>query len=169
MAATVRLLVLSIFVSYQCGCHQEETTPVFAPIARITARLHSIPEIRISGIETVEVPENELSTFAKLITPVGPCTQQIKPRIHYLVADVVIDHIDGSMSNLIVRWTGHNPAAVSFDGIKYYYGGLDEFPDGATRIIRLLRDYDFNLRASANLQNNETDQSSPPSNSADPR
>jgi hypothetical protein len=145
----VRSSLLLILISCQYGCHRREAVPVLAPIARITARLHAVPEFRIPGIEFVEVPENQLSTFANLITPSGPCMQEIKPRMHYLVADVVVEHTDGSKSNLMVRWTGHNPAAVSLDGSKYYYGGLDEFPDGATRIIQLLCEYDFNSRKSS--------------------
>jgi len=106
-----------------------------------------VPDLRIPGIELVEVPASDLSTFANLITPASPCLQEqgirLKPDMHYLVADVFLEHQDGSKSNVTVRWTGHNPAAVSLDGRKYYYGGTDAFPDGATRIIRLLREYDY--------------------------
>jgi hypothetical protein len=63
--------------------------------------------------------------------------------MHPLVADVLVQHTDGASTKLFVRWTGHNPAAISLDDHNFYYGGTDEFPDGATKIIRLLNDYDF--------------------------
>ena len=119
------------------------------PIARITARVHELAEFRLPAIESVSVPEDHLSSFAKLITPVGPCQLQIDTKMNYLVADVFVHHKDGTTSKLLVRWTGHNPAAISFDDNTYFSGGTDEFPDGATRILRLLREYDFDARKSS--------------------
>ena len=49
--------------------------------------------------------------------------------MHEHVADVTAHHPDGSTTTLIVRWTGHNPAAVSIDDRNFYYGGSDEFPE----------------------------------------
>jgi hypothetical protein len=142
----LRLLLMSLPFLCQIGCHQE-SIPVLPPVVRITATLHSVPDLKIPGIQRVEVPASQISSFAKLISPAGLCLQEqeirLKPDTFYLVADVVLEHQHGSKSNVTVRWTGHNPAAVSLDGKKYYYGGTDAFPDGATRIMRLLREYDY--------------------------
>lgn len=146
-----RLLLLLLPILCQIGCYKE-SIPVLPPAIRITATLHSVPDLKIPGIQRVEVPESQLSNFANLISPRGLCLQEqeirLKPDTYYLVADVVLEHQDGSKSNVAVRWTGHNPAAVSLDGKKYYYGGTDAFPDGATRIMRLLREYDYQAQKS---------------------
>lgn len=115
-----------------------------SPIERITAKLHAAPKHGIPGIEVVEVPESELSRFASLVRPDKPSIQQqgvvSKPEVYFIVAEVIVEHEDKSMSNLIVRWTGKNPAAISLDGIRYYNSGLGEGRD-AMSIVRLLQEY----------------------------
>ncbi len=109
----LRLLLLFVMIFCQTGCHKE-SIPVLPPIARITATLHPLPDLKIPGIDLVDVPESELSTIAILITPVSPCSEEegilLYPKIYRHIADVVVEHKDGSKSNLIVRWTGKNPA-----------------------------------------------------------
>ena len=142
----MRLPMLLIPLVCLGGCsRQPEPPPKLRPIAGISARIHAVPEWSNPPIDSVEVPQEEVPAFAVLITPTEPCVQTIDPKMHYHVADVVVRHPDGSTTSLIVRWTGHNPAAVSLDGREYYYGGSDNFPDGATRIVRLL--YQYHQRA----------------------
>lgn len=126
----LRLFLLFLLIWCQIGCHKE-SIPALSPVVRITATLHSVPDLKIPGIQRVEVPVSQLSNFAKLISPAGHCLQEqeirLKPDTYYLVADVVLEHQDGSKSNITVRGTGHNPAAVSLDGKKYYYGGTQRW------------------------------------------
>jgi hypothetical protein len=61
--------------------------------------------------------------------------------MHYSVAEVYLEHADGTTSTVDVRWTGHNPPAVSLDKRNYFNGGKDEFPDGAIGIVRLLNGF----------------------------
>lgn len=97
--------------------------------------------MNIQGFDAVEVPVDQIAVVANLVTPIELCKQQITPDIHYLVADLQIEHTDGSTTTLHVHWTGHNPAAVSLDEHTFYYGGVDEAPDGAMRLLQLLRSY----------------------------
>ena len=148
MSRKTRLSVILMLIVHG-GCYQRASNvtpvlPVLPPIDRITARVHELPAFRLPAIETVSVPGDQLSSFAKLITPVGPC--QIDVKMNYSIADVFVHHKDGTTSTLLIRWTGHNPAAITFDDKTYFFGGTDEFPDGATRILRLLRKYDFDSR-----------------------
>jgi hypothetical protein len=143
----MRLLMLLIPVVCLGGCsRQPGPPPKLPPITGISARIHAVPETSFEAIDSVEVPQEVVPAFAVLITPTEPCVQTIDPKMHYHVADVVVRHPDGSTTSLIVRWTGHNPAAVSLDGREYYYGGSDDFPDGATRIVRLLYQYHHQSR-----------------------
>jgi hypothetical protein len=135
-----------IALVYLSGCQRMTSTPMLRPIAEISASVRAVPELGISAINFVEIPQPHLSAFAKLITPTRPCIQEIKREMHYHVADVFVQHTDGTTTTLIVRWTGHNPAAISLDDRNYYYGGTDEFPDGATKIIRLLNEYHYQSR-----------------------
>jgi hypothetical protein len=140
----MRFLILLIPVIGLCGCSRQPVPPALRPIAGISARVYAVPELGFSAIDSVEVPPDNLRAFAVLITPTAPCVQEIDPKMHYHVADVLVRHPDGSTTTLLVRWTGHGPAAVSIDGRQYYYGGSDPFPDGATRIVRLLNEYHYN-------------------------
>lgn len=111
------------------------------PIERIVATTFDVPDMNIQGFDEVEVPVDQVAIIAKLVTPTELCQQQIKPDIHYHVADLRIEHTDGSTAILHVHWTGHNPAAVSLDERTFYYGGVDEAPDSAMRLLQLLRSY----------------------------
>ena len=66
--------------------------------------------------------------------------------MHYHIADVYIHPTDDTVTTLIIRWTGKNPAAVSLDDRVYYWGGMDEFPDGALNIYRLFSIYNEESR-----------------------
>lgn len=139
---SVRKIVVLLVLVTQFGCPQRkpERIPILPPIVSITARVPAMPQFRVPAIEAVSVPDEQVSSFAKLITPTVP--YQINTELDYLVAELFIQHVDSSESKLFVRWTGHNPAAVSLDDHTYYLGGIDEFPDGGTRILRLLHEYD---------------------------
>jgi hypothetical protein len=137
----MRLLMLLTSAVCLSGCYKHGTTPALRPITKISGKVYSVPELGISAIDSVEVPQEQVSAFAVLITPTKPCAQDIDPQMNYHVADVYVQHQDRRTTTLIVRWTGHNPAALSLDDCNYYYGGSDDFPDGARRIIRLLNEY----------------------------
>lgn len=128
------------------GCSGAKQVPMLGSITKISATLHDVPDMSLTGIPNVNVPVDQIGLFTKLITPTSPCQQEIRPDHSYHVADVRIVHPDGSKTELIVRYTGFNPAAISLDGKKYYYGGVDAAPDGAMRIVRLLREYDFDSK-----------------------
>ena len=157
----MRIVALSLILFCFNGCTMKkpEAVPVLLPIAGIKARLLDVPEFSLSRSALIEIPLDQLKVFARLVVPTAPCLQQIDPKLSYHVADVIIEHNDGTFSTLMVRWTGHNPAAISLDGSKYYYGELDEFPDGATRIMRLLGEYEFNSRKSIKNQGIEKGES----------
>jgi hypothetical protein len=142
----MRFFILLISVASLSGCHRQpasSTPPTLRPIAKIAAKVYAVPELGFSAIDSVEVPQEHMAAFATLITPTESCVQAIDPSMHYHVADVFIQHRDGSSTTLVVRWTGHGPAAVSLDDCNYFYGGSDAFPDGATRIVRLLNEYHY--------------------------
>lgn len=145
----MRALMLLISCLYLNGGCRHARIPVLHPISKITAVVHAVPGFSVVAINSVEVPQSQLSSFARLITPMEPCLQKIHPDEHHHVADVYVEHIDGTQTKLIVRWTGHGPAAVSLDGRYYYYGGSDEFPDGATSILRLLSEYNYKSQHSS--------------------
>ncbi|MEW4451256.1 hypothetical protein AB1L30_01095 [Bremerella sp. JC817] len=143
----MRLLILLISIVMCGGCHSQPAIPRLPPINTIKATVNAVPELDILAISSVEVPEDQLASFARLVTPIKPCSQSIDPTIHYHVADLTVEHRDGTSTTLLVRFTGHNPAAISLDhGESYYYGGTDEFPAEAIRIIRLLHQYDYDSR-----------------------
>ncbi|UUO09079.1 hypothetical protein M4951_12365 [Blastopirellula sp. J2-11] len=139
----MRLPVLLILLAVWAGCHSHASIPSLRPISKISAKVREVPELNFSAIDSVEVPEESIEEFAFLIRPVAPCTQTINPKFDYHVADVILQHPDGSTTTLLVRWTGHNPAGISLDDRNYYYGGTGKFPDGATRIVQLLNQYHF--------------------------
>jgi hypothetical protein len=141
----MRRLTRVVFLVCVCGCSQRAPTPTptLPPIVKISAKVYAVPGWFNEPIELVEVPQESVPAFAKLITPIEPCIQTIDSEMHHHVADITVQHPDGSDTTLIVRWTGHNPAAISLDGRNYYYGGSDDFPDGATRILQLLNEYHY--------------------------
>lgn len=140
----MRKLIFLISLLFLIGCYVKPIppVPVLRPISKISATLHDVPKLGVAGIPSIEIPSSELSNFAHFITPMSPCKQKID-KTDYHIADIFVQHTDGTSTKLMVRWTGHNPAAISLDGETFYYGGMDEFPDGGTRIIRLLNTYHF--------------------------
>lgn len=140
----MRPFFLGMLLVLSGGCSASKTIPTFGPISKISARIYSVPELGITPVNNVEVPNEQKSLFLILITPTKLCDTQIKKELNYHVADVYIHHNDGTMTTLIIRWTGHNPAAVSLDDRVYFWGGMDGFPDGAFRIIRFLFSYKNN-------------------------
>lgn len=125
------------------GC-SNPSMPSLRPISSISAQVRAVPELGIVSIDQVDVPTEHIATFAHLVTPTKLCAEEIRSSANYHVADVTIRHSDGTETTLIVRWTGANPAAISLDDRTFYYGGSDAFPDGATRIVRLLNEYKYN-------------------------
>jgi hypothetical protein len=148
----MRSLTLTFLLLYISGCAEKksepEAIPVLPPVSGIKAQFLDVPQFSLSSSEWIVVPDDQLDSFARLVVPAKPCLQQIDTKRSYHVVNVILEHKDGTSTTLIVRWTGHNPAAVSLDGSKYYYGGMDEFPDGATRIMRILAKHEFDARAS---------------------
>jgi hypothetical protein len=142
----IRSMILVTLSMALIGCSGSKQVPMLGSISSISATLHDVPDMSLTGIPNVDVPVDQIALFSKLITPTGPCQQEIRPDLSYHVADVRVVHPDGSKTDLVVRYTGFNPAAISFDGKKYYYGGVDAAPDGAMRIVRLLREYDFDSK-----------------------
>lgn len=135
-------LMLMLSMASVAGCGQP-SIPALRPIAKISATVLAVPDLGVSAIDYVDVPDAELTSFAKLITPTELCRQNIKDSMNYRIAEVTVLHSDGTETVLIVRWTGANPAAISIDDRTFYYGGSDAFRDGATRIVRLLYEYNF--------------------------
>ena len=128
------------------GCSASKTIPTFTPISKISARVYSVPDLSVMPINNVDVPDDQISSFFTQIKPTKLCDSQIKKEMHYHIADVYIHHTDDTVTTLIIRWTGKNPAAVSLDDRVYYWGGMDEFPDGALNIYRLLSIYNEESR-----------------------
>jgi len=141
----MRKLIFLISLLFLIGCYVKPIppVPVLRPISKISATLHDVPKLGVAGIPSIEIPSSELSNFSNFITPQSQCKQTIKKNMHYHIADIFIQHTDGTSTKLFVRWTGHNPAAISLDDEFFFYGGMDEFPDGGTRIIRLLNSYHY--------------------------
>ena len=125
----IRLWILLISTAYVSGCSQQSATPTIPPAVKISATVYDVPDLNITALQHVVVPQDRMAEFTPLITPTTSCTQQIDAQTNYHVADVYLQHEDDSVTRLIVRWTGHNPAAISLDGRRYYYGGSDPFPD----------------------------------------
>ena len=140
----MRPFFLGMLLVLSGGCSASKTIPTFGPISKISARIYSVPELGITPVNNVEVPNEQKSLFLILITPTKLFDTQIKKELNYHVADVYIHHNDGTMTTLIIRWTSHNPAAVSLDDRVYFWGCMDGFPDGAFRIIRFLFSYKNN-------------------------
>jgi hypothetical protein len=65
------------------------------------------------------------------------------------VADIFLYYADGKRKTLIVRWTGHNPAALSFDGLVYYWADDDGKNDGGLNLLRMLKYYSTELENEA--------------------
>jgi hypothetical protein len=140
----MRFFYLGLVFVLSGGCYASKTIPTFEPVSMISAKIYSVPELGITPVDIVEVPKDQIPSFLKLITPTKLYNNQIKKEMHYHVADVCLHHTDGKVTTLIVRWTGHNPAAISLDDRVYFWGGTDGFPDGAFRIIRFLFSYKNN-------------------------
>lgn len=140
----MRILLFLISLGICIGCYKKPIppVPVLRPISKISATLHDVPNLGVAGIPSIDIPSSELSNFANLVTPQSPCKQKID-KMDYHIADIFVQHTDGTSTKLMVRWTGHNPAAISLNDEFFFYGGMDEFPDGGTRIIRLLNTYHF--------------------------
>lgn len=119
------------------ACDQSHTLPALDPVTAVTARIYENEELGQVSVESVTVPDADIKEIADLVTPSGT-PFEIHPEVHPHVADVFLKHKDGSDTKVSVYWTGHNPAAVSFDNQHFYLGGISEFPDGAVAILRLL-------------------------------
>lgn len=87
---------------------------------------------------TVEVTAKDIDKIYGLIKPVRKFPRRLDKKLHVLVAEVECKYADGSIRKVYVRWTGDNPAAVSFDDEHYYEAGMGEYADGAMTIVRLL-------------------------------
>ncbi len=139
MRAIPALLLFGALV----GC-AKPSPPVIKPVIGITARLHKSTELNDLDSDTlIKVPQSDVPAFLKLVTPTPTSFDVYSDDMHYSVADVYLEHKDGTTTKVNVRWTGHNPAAVSTDDRNYFYGGTDVFPDGAIGIVRSLIRFSF--------------------------
>ena len=123
------------------GCTPNQAVPKLQGVTQIRAHVPSVPQLAVDEIDAVSVPDSQLAQLSALVTPSEPCMQQIDKREHYLVAIVELFHSDGTKTTVYVRWTGHNPAAVSLDDEHFFYGGKPEAGDGAVKILQLLMQY----------------------------
>ncbi len=147
----MRFYVLLTFILIITGCWKEQPVPKLSPISKISAKVYSVPELQLSPIDCVDIPNDQIKLFSALVIPSRKCEQQIKKEMHYHVADIYIQHEGVAKTTLLVRWTGQNPAAITLDDKNYYYGGTDDYADTTVRILRLLDNY--NYEASKNKHN----------------
>lgn len=123
-----------------CASRANVQVPPLAPVSSVNGTLYDVPELGIRSSETIDVPTSEIPKILNLAWPTEPCDRDVGSN-STPIARLEIIHANGSTTELIVGWTGHNLAAVSLEDGVFFYGGLDDFPDGATRIARLLREY----------------------------
>ena len=129
------------------GCQGRTTIPQFKPVKGMSATVYAVPDLGISAIAKVEVPQDQLPLLVTLLEPREVYPFKISQIASYHVADIVVEHVDGTSANVMVRWTGDNPAAVSLDnGASFFNGGSDGFSNGALRIVHLLNKYDYQNR-----------------------
>ncbi|GAA5509575.1 hypothetical protein [Novipirellula caenicola] len=133
---------LGAVLVFAIGCDTSRDAPVpkMKPVQRVVGTLLDVPELGIRPGTSIEVPDSEVSKILSLAWPEEHCDSELGDR-STPIARLEIFHEDGSQTDISIRWTGSNPAAVTMDNRAYFFGGFDGFPDGATRIARLLRDY----------------------------
>jgi hypothetical protein len=119
------------------GC-QQPAVPTLPATTRITAQVHSVRDMGIESIDHVEVPQEYVPQILKIVTPVTFLKVGIRPSLNYHVADVYLHHQDSKVTKLEVRFTGHNPAAVTVDGSNYFSASTDGPIDGARALANLL-------------------------------
>ncbi len=136
-------IAIACFGLMVAGCQNQPAPPTFPATSRITARVHSVPDMVIETIDHVEVPQQHIPKIMQLVTPVTYIESGIEPRLNYHVADVYLHHQDSNkVTTIEVRFTGHNPAAVTVDGGNYFYAPVDG-RDGARALSILLAKYHF--------------------------
>ncbi len=133
--------ITTLFV-FGVGCDTSRKTPIpkMKPVKRVVGTLLVVPDLGIRPGTSIDVPASEIGKLLSLAWPAENCDSELGER-STPIARLEIFHEDGSKTDISVRWTGSNPAAVTMDNKAYFLGGYDDFPDGATRIARLLRDY----------------------------
>jgi len=141
--ACAGLMILACAGLMIAGCLWQPAVPTFPATIRITAQLHSIREMRIESIDYIEVPLEHIPQVLKIVTPVTFIEDGIRPELNYHGADVYLHHQDSSVTKIEVRFTGHNPAAVTVDGSNYFYASVDGPVDGASALAVLLADLHF--------------------------
>jgi hypothetical protein len=135
--SNMRSLISLAAFGILCGCSEpKKSVPVIKPVVRASGRILSVPELGIEPVESITVPDAEIPNLIRLVSPFTT-EFDVNMKLHHHVADVSLEHADGSMTTIHVRWTGQNPAAVSVDGSNYFQGG-PEFADGAMDTIRFL-------------------------------
>lgn len=142
MKREARAPLIVAIVLLLLGC--SKSPPAIKPVVGITARLQKSAEFDYLDSETlIKVPPAEVAGFVKLVTPTFTPFDVYSDEMHYKVAEVYLEHEGGETTTVTVRWTGHNPPAVSVDDQNYFNGGDAVFPDGAINIVRLLNQYLF--------------------------
>lgn len=125
------------------GCSKQPAPPILPASIRITAQLYSVADMGVEGIDHVEVPADHIPQILKIVTPVSFIKDGVLPNLNYHVADVYLHHEDSSVTKITVRFTGHNPAAVTVDGVNYFYASVAGPADGARGLARLLARFHF--------------------------
>lgn len=138
-----RARILLIFaIGCVLGCGVNASLPKIDPVVAIKVNVHKIVDLGIREELIIQVPKAEIASFSKMVLPIRRCSEVIDPKRNYHVADIYLEHPSGKTTQLYVRWTGVNPAAVSLDDRTYYFSDDSAYPDGAIGIIRKLADYE---------------------------
>jgi hypothetical protein len=105
----------------------------------MAATLQPASDLGITESIRIVVKKGAIAKVHKLVTPTRIIEGGVKNSLNPLVATIQVDYPDGRTAKLFVRWMGKNPAAVSFDDEKYYWGdGGGDCGDGAVELIRVL-------------------------------
>jgi hypothetical protein len=129
-----------VYAVFAIQSRQIPPTPTIPPPKSIKITVY--PSEFSTGISATMIPESEFDYAMRLLTPKQYFGPSINDWITPLVASVVITHDGQPDTQLLVRWTGKNPAAVSADGQHYFYGEPhQDVYDGASMLINLVRKY----------------------------
>jgi hypothetical protein len=78
----MRLIAIVVLLFSVCGCtlRKPDSVPVLPSITAIKARLLEVPEFSLKSSDLIEVPDDQIELFARLVVPTSHCLQQIDPK-----------------------------------------------------------------------------------------